>query len=196
MVMNVIEVVDVPQGASEDEARRLLNRPCEANRYMLVQVLPLPGGCTRAFYRLVARAYDKKPGERAELGGFKADLDGMDGAARVYIKARMGLPIRVLVEGLADMGITRKKTWVSDAKLALRGSGSKHAEVVLSSKRGGFKADIDGKDDAAHVYVKNNVDLTVAKLVEGLAGLGIDRKKTWVTDARLAARGCGSKHTE
>ena len=48
--MNVVEVVDVPQGASEDEARRLLNRPCEANRYMLVQVFLLPNGDTRAFY--------------------------------------------------------------------------------------------------------------------------------------------------
>ena len=36
--MNVIEVVDVPQGASEDEARTLLMLPCETNRDTLVQV--------------------------------------------------------------------------------------------------------------------------------------------------------------
>ena len=74
--------------------------------------------------------------------------------------------------------------------------GDAGVKVVLSVKKAGFKADADGKDAAAHAYVKANVELTVATLVKGLAALGIDRKKTWVTDARLAARGCGAKHTE
>jgi hypothetical protein len=74
--------------------------------------------------------------------------------------------------------------------------GDAVVKAVLNVKKAGFKADADGKDAAAHAYVKANVELTVATLVKGLAALGIDRKKTWVTDARLAARGCGAKHTE
>ena len=122
--MNVIEVVDVPEGASEDEARTLLNRPCESNRYMLVQVLPLPGGGTRAFYRLASSAYDQKPGERAEQGGFKANRDGMDDPARALIKAHMELSIRILVQLLKDSGIKREKTWVSEARMRLRSAAN------------------------------------------------------------------------
>ena len=125
--MNVIEVVDVPQGASEDDARTLLNRPCESSRYMLVQVLPLPGGGTRAFYRLVNRAYDQKPGERAELHGwFKANRDGMDDAARTLIKYNMGRSVRALVKLLEGRGIKRGKSWVSDMRLELRGGVTEH----------------------------------------------------------------------
>jgi hypothetical protein len=74
--------------------------------------------------------------------------------------------------------------------------GDAGVKAVLNVKKAGFKADADGKDAAAHAYIKANVELTVATLVKGLAAIGIDRKKTWVTDARLAARGCGAKHTE
>ena len=120
--MNVIEVVDVPHGTSEDDARTLLNMPCEANRYMLVQVLPLPSGGTRAFYRLTARAYDQKPGERAELQcGFRANRDGMDDAARQLIKYNMARSVKALVKLLEGRGIKRGKNWVSDMRLELRG---------------------------------------------------------------------------
>ena len=123
--MNVIEVVDVPQGASEDEARELLNKPCEVNRYMLIQVLPLPGGGIRAFYRLVARAYDKKPGERHKLGGNQAKLDGNDDAARAIIGANGTLTIPALIRLLAESDIKRGKTWVCEARIAIRGNGAK-----------------------------------------------------------------------
>src|ERR1700733_14407802 len=103
--MNVIEVVDVPEGASEDEARVLLNKPCEVNRYMLVQVLPLPGG-VRAFYRLVSSAYDKKPGERNQL------RDGNHEKAVEYVKAHPEMSLRLVSQGLAEMGITRGRQWV------------------------------------------------------------------------------------
>ena len=65
--MDVVRVVDVPGGMVADEAQRLLNVPCQENRYVLVQVFLLPNGDTRAFFRLASVAYDKKPGER---GGF------------------------------------------------------------------------------------------------------------------------------
>lgn len=112
--MNVIEVVDVPEGTSEDEARRLLNRPCEENRYMLVQVLPLPGGATRAFYRLVSSAYDKKPYERNKL--HTSDHD----AAVELIRNNPSLSIRKLVSLLESAGIKRRKTWVSETRMKQR----------------------------------------------------------------------------
>ncbi len=37
--------------------------------------------------------------------------------------------------------------------------------------------------------------MTVPAIVTALAGMGIDRKKTWVTKARLDARGGGTKLT-
>jgi hypothetical protein len=122
--MNVIEVVDVPAGASEDEARRLLNRPCEANRYMLVQVFLLPNGHTRAFYRLVARAYDLNPGERSELQGFQGNRDGMESAACALIQANMNMSLRQLVRVLEDSGIKRGKSWVSEVRMKQREAGT------------------------------------------------------------------------
>lgn len=66
--MNVIQVVDVPAASSADDAQRLLNAPCAENRYLLVQVLQLPGGATRAIYRLrVERAVTKRQ-DRAATG--------------------------------------------------------------------------------------------------------------------------------
>jgi hypothetical protein len=54
--------------------------------------------------------------------------DGLEDAARVYIKANIDLSVRALEKGLADLGITRKKTWVSDARSAIRGCGAKRSE--------------------------------------------------------------------
>lgn len=133
--MNVIEVVDVPQGASEDEARVLLNRPCETNRYMLVQVFPLPNGDTRAFYRLVARAYDKKPGELAEFKAHRdgkpgernklahTNRDGNDAAAANIIRNNPGLTVRKLMALMQQAGIIRGKTWVTETRIKQRGVG-------------------------------------------------------------------------
>lgn len=113
--MNVIEVVDVPEGVSEDEARVLLNKPCEVNRYMLVQVLPMPGGAARAFYRLVSSAYDKKPGERNQL----RVRDGNHERAVAYVQEHPELSLRLLSRGLAEMGIKRGRSWASDVRLSL-----------------------------------------------------------------------------
>lgn len=122
--MNVIEVVDVPQGASEDEARVLLNRPCETNRYMLVQVFPLPNGDTRAFYRLVSSAYDKKPGERNKL---RSNTDGKEDAAADIIRNNPGSSARELVALLGESGIKRGRTWVTEMRMKQRG-GARLAE--------------------------------------------------------------------
>jgi hypothetical protein len=59
----------------------------------------------------------------------------------------------------------------------------------------GNRADSDGKDDAARKIIAANSALTVPALIAKLAGLGIDRKKTWVAYARLDARGAGTRLT-
>jgi hypothetical protein len=59
----------------------------------------------------------------------------------------------------------------------------------------GNRPDSDGKDDAARKIIAANSALTVPALLAKLAGLGIDRKKTWVAYARLDARGAGTKLT-
>ena len=118
--MTVIEVVDVPPGASEDEARALLNRPCEVNRYMLVQVLPLPAGGCRAFYRLVSSAYDKKPGER----GASANRDGKETEALQIIRDHVAESCTKLEQRLADAGIKRSVNWIGKKRLPMRAKGS------------------------------------------------------------------------
>lgn len=126
--MNAVEVVDVPPSATEDQARKLLNRPCEENRYMLVQVVILPDGTQRAIYRMLARALDMKPGERALLCRFGGNRDGKEDAARALIEANRSKSLREIVNMLKQAGIKRGKTWVSEARMATQGSGSKVTE--------------------------------------------------------------------
>lgn len=119
--MTVIEVVDVPPGASEDEARVLLNRPCEVNRYMLVQVLPLPNGGTRAFYRLVSSAYDKNSDERIAM---RANKDGKEEMALTIIRDHVAESCTKLERRLAEAGIKRSVNWIGKKRLPMRAKGS------------------------------------------------------------------------
>jgi hypothetical protein len=106
--MDVIRVVDVPVGATEDEAQSLMNVPCSENHYMLVQVLPLPGGASRAFYRLLGRAYTKPPKPVPELTG-KEDEDAQ---ALKFLKANLGKPSRVIAADFKkETGIVRSFKW-------------------------------------------------------------------------------------
>lgn len=63
------------------------------------------------------------------------------------------------------------------------------ASGAASAKTGSNKANRDGKDDAAKAIIRANLSMTVPALVARLNEAGIDRKKTWVGDARLEARG-------
>ena len=58
---------------------------------------------------------------------------------------------------------------------------------------GGNKANRDGKDEAARAVIKANATTTVTALIAKLRALGIKRGKTWVTEARLAARVRGAE---
>jgi hypothetical protein len=76
-------------------------------------------------------------------------------------------------------------------------TGEAGVRAVLSGKKSGPKTNADGKDDAARAVIKAKLkaqpDVTVRSLMKELQALGIKRGKTWVTDARIEARGSGSK---
>jgi hypothetical protein len=64
----------------------------------------------------------------AKKRGPKSNADGIDDAARAFIKARANLTVSALLSGLSDLGIERGRTWVKEARLAIRGGGSKLTE--------------------------------------------------------------------
>ena len=75
---------------------------------------------TRA--ELVRGALAKFAGVEIKPGnGHCGNRDGQDDAARAIVKAKPDMSIRDTVRLLADSGIKRGKTWVSDARFALRG---------------------------------------------------------------------------
>jgi hypothetical protein len=116
----VIRVVDIPDGASAQQAERLMNVPCEEANYLLVNVLYMePLRSTRAVYRLSAREQAGRP-DTAATG-----TDGKDEAARAVIAANPTLTVPALIAKLAGLGIDRKKTWVAYARLDARGAGTK-----------------------------------------------------------------------
>lgn len=57
----------------------------------------------------------------------RGDVDGRETEALAIIKADPDASLRQLVERLEDVGIRRGKTWISDKRYALKGSGSKHS---------------------------------------------------------------------
>jgi len=122
----VIRVVDVPDAATAEEAERLMNGPLDQANYLLVNVLYMePLRSMRAVYRLSAREQAVRPNTARSVGvgGNKADRDGKDDAARAVIKANVTMTVTVLIAKLKALGIERGKTWVTEARLAVRGRG-------------------------------------------------------------------------
>jgi len=119
----VIRVVDIPDAATAEEAERLMNGPLDQANYLLVNVLYMePLRSTRAVYRLSAREQAGRPDiARSVVGGNKADRDGKDDAARAVIKANVTMTVTALIAKLKALGIERGKTWVTEARLAVRG---------------------------------------------------------------------------
>jgi hypothetical protein len=56
-------------------------------------------------------------------------------------------------------------------------------EVKLKTRRGN-PGNKDGKDQAAEAVIRANPSMPVRELEEQLAGLGIDRRKTWIAKAK------------
>ena len=124
--MRVIRVVDVPDAATAEEAERLMNGPLDQANYLLVNVLYMePLRSMRAVYRLSAREQAERPdiARSVGVGGNKADRDGKDDAARAVIKANVTMTVTALIAKLKALGIKRGKTWVTEARLAVRGRG-------------------------------------------------------------------------
>lgn len=69
-------------------------------------------------------------------------------------------------------------------------------KAILAFHVAGRKANRDGRDDDARALIAANPDCTVPRLLELLGEHGIERKKTWVTENRLATRKDGSKLTQ
>jgi hypothetical protein len=55
-------------------------------------------------------------------GGNKSDRDGKDEVARAIIKANVTLTVTALIAKLKEMGIDRRKTWVTYQRLDARGT--------------------------------------------------------------------------
>jgi len=109
--MDVIRVVDVPDGTAADEAQRLLNVPSSENRYMLVQVLLLPGGVMRAVYRLLSTVINMDRNERV------TNLRGNEDAARAALveilkdSPKMGInKLRVVLKA---KGYGKGQSWIA-----------------------------------------------------------------------------------
>jgi len=66
-------------------------------------------------------------------------------------------------------------------------------KATLKLGTGGTKANRDGKDEAARAIIRAHPGLTVAALIDKLEEAGIDRKKTWVTEARMEAARTGAR---
>lgn len=71
--------------------------------------------------------------------------------------------------------------------LALRAIFRAHALVERNIRK------IDPDDAAARAFIRDNANMTVPALVAALSETGIERKRTWVTNARLDSRGAGAK---
>ena len=121
----VIRVVDIPDAATAEEAERLMNGPLDQANYLLVNVLYMePLRSTRAVYRLSAREQAGRPdiARPVGVGGNKANRDGKDDTARAVIKANVTMTVTALIAKLKALGIKRGKTWVTEARLAVRGA--------------------------------------------------------------------------
>jgi hypothetical protein len=73
----------------------------------------------------------------------------------------------------------------------VRGALASFAGVELHS-RGNPYSNRDGKDTAAEQIIGQHPDLSIRELVGKLSDAGINRKKTWVSEARIRMRGTRS----
>jgi hypothetical protein len=61
-------------------------------------------------------------------GGFKANADGQDAAADAVILANPDMSLDKLEALFEELGIARKRTWISKRRAKILGKGSKHTE--------------------------------------------------------------------
>lgn len=79
---------------------------------------------------ILTRIGEEKAVLKIHTGGNKANRDGHDETAKAVIMANPDKSIRDIVDMLAEMGIKRGKTWVSNCRIASTGSGSKLSSVL------------------------------------------------------------------
>ncbi len=108
--MNHILVVDTPANATAAEVEQMLNAPYGKGYFLQAVACGLPGSGSRAIFRL-----------RAQRDLLVRKSDGKDERARAFIQANASMTVTALKSRLAALGIKRGKTWVTEARLAVRG---------------------------------------------------------------------------
>ena len=111
MDVNHILVVDTPANATAAEVEQMFNEPYGKGYFLQAVACGLPGSGSRAVFRL-----------RAQRDLLVRKSDGKDGRARAFIQANASMTVTALMSRLSAMGIKRGKTWVTEARLAVRGA--------------------------------------------------------------------------
>ena len=102
--MKRILVVDVPRGATAEEAEQLLNAPYDEGYYLDRLFDGFAEGIVRGFYKLRV----------------KPERDGAeDEAALAIVKEHPKASVREVVEFLKQAGIKRGRSWVSQKRFEL-----------------------------------------------------------------------------
>jgi hypothetical protein len=109
--VNHILVVDTPANATAAEVEQMLNEPYGKGYFLQAVACGLPGSGSRAVFRL-----------RAQRDLLVRKSDGKDGRARAFIQANVSMTVTALMSRLAALGIKRGKTWVTEARLSVRGA--------------------------------------------------------------------------
>jgi hypothetical protein len=167
--MDRIRVIDVPQGSTAVEAQRLMNEPCSESAYMLVQVLPLPDGTTRAFYRMLSKT----------IIGHRKDVDGKEQAADQIIQQCLAENNKVtadtVVAKLSNAGIVRSVTWVK-----IRPAWRARESLETASA---------ARESLANI-LNESPSMGINKLRDVLKKKGFAKGQTWVqyTRAELLSR--------
>jgi hypothetical protein len=120
---NMVRVIDIPPDTTAEQAEELLNLPFEEG-YHLTAILAWDRFGARAFYRRRVRAAPS-----GKTGGNQANRDGQDAAAKAVIRAHADMTVPALIAKLKDVGIVRKQTWVTYARLDIRGNNVKRVDA-------------------------------------------------------------------
>jgi len=108
-------VLEIHDSESAENVRARLDKAAK-DGFFLVNVVG-----RLAFLRTsITQKKDKAVDSIRKQRGRVSDLDGKDAAARDIIRGNSNLTVRALMKLLSDNGIKRGKTWVCEARLAIR----------------------------------------------------------------------------
>lgn len=115
--MDRIRVIDVPHGTHAVEAQRLMNEPCNESAYMLVQVVQLADGTSRAFYRMLSKEISNTV--RATSGAAKRDAAQARAALAAILSEHPTMGINRLRYVLKSKGFAKGQLWITYTRAEL-----------------------------------------------------------------------------